>query len=115
MARLAVAMGARRETLAGLSGIGDLITTCFSPYGRNRAVGMAIGKGEKLEQVLAGMSMVAEGVRTAPSCIALARRHSVEMPISFEVHEVLFEGKDPRQAVRDLMMREPKSEVEELV
>jgi glycerol-3-phosphate dehydrogenase (NAD(P)+) len=110
--RLGVAMGADARTFAGLTGLGDLITTCISPHGRNRAVGMAIGKGRTLRDILAGMKMVAEGVMTTKSACALARRHNVEMPITFEVHKVLFEDKPPRQALADLMMRQPKPELE---
>jgi len=110
--RLGVAMGADARTFAGLAGLGDLITTCISPHGRNRAVGMAIGKGKRLKEVLAGMEMVAEGVMTTKSVCALAARHGVEMPITAEVHKVLFEDKDPRQALADLMMRQAKAEIE---
>ncbi|KPK61973.1 MAG: hypothetical protein AMK73_07085 [Planctomycetes bacterium SM23_32] len=110
IARLGVAMGARAETFAGLTGLGDLITTCISPYGRNRAVGMRIAKGERLEQILAGMDQVAEGVRTTRSACALAERHEVEMPICRGVYAVLFEGKDPLEAGRELMERAPRPE-----
>ena len=112
--RLGVAMGARPATFAGLTGLGDLITTCISPYGRNRAVGMRIGRGEKLRDILADMQQVAEGVRTTRSACELATRHRVEMPITREVHAVLFEGKDPRTAVRDLMLRAPRAELDEV-
>jgi len=113
MARLGVAMGARAETFAGLTGLGDLITTCVSPYGRNRAVGMRIARGETLEQVLASMDQVAEGVRTTRSACALADRYGVEMPISRAVHAVLFEGKDPLEAGKELMARAPRPEHDE--
>jgi len=112
IARLGVAMGADARTFAGLAGLGDLITTCISPHGRNRAVGMAIGKGKKLREILAGMEMVAEGVMTTKSVCALAARHGVDMPITAEVYQVLFEDKDPRQALADLMMRQAKPEIE---
>jgi glycerol-3-phosphate dehydrogenase (NAD(P)+) len=108
--RLGVAMGAKAETFHGLAGLGDLITTCVSPEGRNRTVGERIGKGQKLEQVLAGMDSVAEGVTTTRSVMALARRYRVEMPITESVHAVLFEGKDVIGALTDLMSREPKPE-----
>jgi len=108
--RLGVALGARRGTFAGLAGIGDLITTCMSPYGRNRSVGIQIGQGKKLDAILAGMDMVAEGVRTALSVRALARRHRVEMPITEQVYQVLFRGKDPKAAARDLMRRTVRDE-----
>ena len=112
--RLGVALGARPETFSGLSGIGDLITTCISPYGRNRSVGERIGKGETLTQILASMEQVAEGVRTTESAIDLAERLGVELPITQQVGEVLFREKPPMQAVVDLMMRDRKSEREEL-
>jgi len=110
MTRLGVALGARRHTFAGLAGIGDLITTCTSPFGRNRAVGVQIGQGKSLDEILAGMAMVAEGVRTTRSVRALARRHQVELPITEQVYRVLFRRKDPRAAVRDLMRRAAKDE-----
>ena len=109
--RLGVAMGARPETFNGLAGVGDLITTCVSPEGRNRTVGERIGKGQKLEDILGGMESVAEGVPTTRSMMELARRHGVEMPITEAVHAVLFEGKDVLQALSDLMTREPKPEL----
>ena len=107
---LGMAMGASAETFHGLAGIGDLITTCVSPEGRNRTVGERIGKGQRLEQILAGMNSVAEGVATTRSVVQLARRHRVEMPITEAVHAVLFEGKDVLHALSDLMTREPKPE-----
>ncbi|HSU68716.1 MAG TPA: NAD(P)H-dependent glycerol-3-phosphate dehydrogenase [Tepidisphaeraceae bacterium] len=109
--RLGVAMGARAETFNGLAGVGDLITTCVSPEGRNRTVGERIGKGQKLEDILAGMDSVAEGVPTTRSVMELARQRGVEMPITEAVHAVLFEGKDVLQALSDLMTREPKPEL----
>lgn len=110
MTRLGVALGARRYTFAGLAGMGDLITTCTSPYGRNRSVGVQIGQGKTLDQVLDGMEQVAEGVRTTESIRALARRARVEVPITDQVHRILFRGKDPLRAVQDLMAREAKDE-----
>ncbi|MEW6357653.1 MAG: NAD(P)H-dependent glycerol-3-phosphate dehydrogenase [Planctomycetota bacterium] len=110
IARLGVAMGADPRTFAGLTGLGDLITTCVSPYGRNHAVGQAIGKGKTLKQVLDGMEQVAEGIWTTKSACALARRRGVEMPIAEQVHEVLFRDKPPLQAVSDLMLRGAKAE-----
>jgi glycerol-3-phosphate dehydrogenase (NAD(P)+) len=112
--RLGVAEGARAETFSGLSGIGDLITTCVSPYGRNRSVGLRIGKGEKIEDILASMDQVAEGVRTTESVRDLARKMGVEMPIAEQVASVLFEDKPPLKAVADLMVRAPKAEHEDL-
>jgi len=110
ISRLGAALGARQETFAGLSGMGDLITTCASRHSRNRYVGEQIGKGRSLREILDSMEMVAEGVNTADSGRDLARRTGVEMPITEQVHGVLFEGKDPREAVNDLMTRDPKSE-----
>ena len=113
ISRLGHAVGARKTTFYGISGMGDLVTTCYSPYGRNRAVGLAIGKGKTLRQILGEMRMVAEGVESTRSVFALARRLKVPMPIVEEVHKVLFEDKDPKAAVVDLMTRGAKSEVED--
>ena len=111
IARLGTAMGAHPETFAGLSGLGDLITTCVSPFGRNRRVGLEIGKGKTLDQVLEGMApMVPEGVYTTRSVCALAERENVEMPIADAVRRVLFETLPPLQAAEELMTREPKPE-----
>ncbi|UCD64400.1 MAG: NAD(P)-dependent glycerol-3-phosphate dehydrogenase [Candidatus Zixiibacteriota bacterium] len=109
--RLGVTMGAQPRTFAGLSGVGDLITTCSSKHSRNRYVGEKIGRGEKLADILAGMTMVAEGVETARSGHALARKYGVEMPITNEVYEVLFNNKPPAEAVGDLMGRTLKAEI----
>ena len=111
MTRLVVALGARRDTFAGLAGMGDLITTCMSPYGRNRSVGVQIGQGKTRREILDGMEQVAEGVRTTQSVRALARRHGVETPITEQCYRVLFRGKTPLRAVEDLMQRGPKGEV----
>ncbi|HZN65046.1 MAG TPA: NAD(P)H-dependent glycerol-3-phosphate dehydrogenase [Tepidisphaeraceae bacterium] len=108
--RLGAAMGASADTFFGLAGLGDLITTCVSPEGRNRSVGERIGKGQKLADVLASMDSVAEGVPTTRSVMQLARRYRVEMPITEAVHAVLFENKDVLHALTDLMTREPKPE-----
>lgn len=110
MARLGVAAGARPETCFGLSGVGDLIVTAFSQHSRNRRFGERLGRGETAEQILASTPTVAEGVRTAKSAWQLARRLGVEVPITGEVYAALYEGKSPRQAVRDLMGREAKAE-----
>jgi glycerol-3-phosphate dehydrogenase (NAD(P)+) len=110
MSRLGVAMGGERATFAGLSGMGDLITTCISRHSRNRFVGEAIAEGRGLDEILESMVMVAEGVRTTRSANALARTHSVEMPICEQMELVLFEGKPPRDAIADLMVRDPKAE-----
>ena len=111
MTRLGLALKARRETFAGLAGMGDLITTCTSPFGRNRSVGMQIGQGRTLKQILADMEQVAEGVRTTQSVRALARRHGVDVPITEQCYRVLFRGKDPLRAVSDLMQRGAKDEL----
>jgi glycerol-3-phosphate dehydrogenase (NAD(P)+) len=112
MVRFGTALGAERNTFFGLAGIGDLITTCQSPYGRNRSVGEALGKGKKLDEIISGMEAVAEGVATTRSVHDLAERRGIDMPITAEVYRVLFEGKDPLEAVRDLMLRPHKAEME---
>jgi len=109
--RLGLAMGAQTQTFAGLSGIGDLVTTCSSRHSRNRYVGERLGLGEKLVDILNDMSMVAEGVETTKSGYELAHDFSVEMPITTEVYRVLFEDKPARRAVEELMGRELKAEV----
>lgn len=111
MARFGVALGAARETFFGLAGIGDLITTCVSRHGRNRHVGERLGKGEKWGDIQRTMKMVAEGVWTTRSVHDQAEKLGIEMPIAREVYRVLYEDKDPRTAVTDLMMREPKDEI----
>jgi glycerol-3-phosphate dehydrogenase (NAD(P)+) len=108
--RLGVAMGARESTFGGLAGLGDLITTCISPEGRNRTVGEQIGKGRPLKDILAKMDSVAEGVPTTQSVMELSRRHGVEMPITQSVYSVLFEGCDVIGALSGLMSREFKPE-----
>jgi glycerol-3-phosphate dehydrogenase (NAD(P)+) len=110
ISRLGVAMGAKIDTFGGLAGLGDLITTCVSPEGRNRSVGEQIGKGRKLADVLAKMDSVAEGVPTTRSVRELGRRFHVEMPITESVYSVLFEDKDVLHALTDLMTRGPKPE-----
>ena len=110
--RMGVALGGQQATFYGLAGVGDLITTCYSPFGRNREVGERIGRGETLEEILAGMVNVAEGVPTTRSVHGLALKLGIDMPITAELHRVLFEGKDPRSAVSDLMVRLPKVEWE---
>jgi glycerol-3-phosphate dehydrogenase (NAD(P)+) len=110
MARLGVALGARAETFAGLTGLGDLITTCVSPFGRNRAVGERIGRGEKIDEITSGMDQVAEGVRTTVSACALAEEKDVPMPIAHSVRGVLFEGADPLAAAMGLMGRAARDE-----
>jgi glycerol-3-phosphate dehydrogenase (NAD(P)+) len=111
IARVGVALGAHIRTFSGLSGIGDLMVTCMSSHSRNRHVGVEIGKGRKLPEILDGMVMVAEGVATTLSAHDLARKVGVETPIIDQVHKILFEGKDPLQACHDLMTRDPKGEL----
>jgi glycerol-3-phosphate dehydrogenase (NAD(P)+) len=108
--RLGTAMGAKPITFAGLSGMGDLIVTCMSRHSRNRYVGEQIGKGRKLDDILKEMVMVAEGVKTTRSAYQLSRKYNVEMPITEQVYQILFEGKDARDALKELMMRGPKEE-----
>ena len=109
--RLAVACGGRRETLAGLSGIGDLVLTCTGSLSRNRTVGYELGQGRKLPEILASLSgKVAEGVHTARAALGLARQHRIEMPISEQMQLILEQGKDPREAIKDLMLRPGKHE-----
>jgi len=108
--RLGLALGARPETFAGLAGVGDLVTTCISPMGRNRSFGEAIGKGKTVAEALAATESVVEGVPTTVSVVELARKHGVEMPITQSVHDVLFAGKSPRDAISDLMARPLKAE-----
>jgi len=110
MARLGASLGADPLTFAGLSGMGDLIVTCFSRHSRNRAVGEKIAQGLTLEQVVADTPMIAEGIRTTASTHALARRCGIEMPITEQTYRVLFEGADAREAVSALMLREAKPE-----
>ena len=109
ISRLGLAMGARPETFAGLSGMGDLIVTCMSRHSRNRFVGEQIGKGKKLKQVLKSMDQVAEGVETTRSAKQLQQKR-IETPITNEVYKILFEDKDPVKATTDLMTRDMKTE-----
>jgi glycerol-3-phosphate dehydrogenase (NAD(P)+) len=110
MIRLGEAIGADRQTFSGLSGLGDLVLTCTSNLSRNYTVGFRLGSGEKLEDILAGMKMVAEGVATSRSAYELAIRNNVEMPIVEQIFRVVNEGRAPADAVRDLMTRSLKSE-----
>lgn len=110
MTRLGMAMGAREKTFTGLSGMGDLVLTCTGDLSRNRTVGLELGRGRKLEDILTGMKMVAEGVKTTLSAYQLARRLDVETPIIDQMYQILFQDKDPRAAVTDLMNRELKAE-----
>ena len=112
ISRLGVSLGARRETFMGLAGIGDLVLTCTGGLSRNRQVGQAIGRGRTLGEVLAEMKMVAEGVETCRAARALGRRQKVPMPIVEQVHEILFEDKDPRLALAELLARPLRAEPE---
>jgi glycerol-3-phosphate dehydrogenase (NAD(P)+) len=108
--RLGLSLGARESTFAGLAGLGDLVTTCISPKGRNRSLGERIGRGRTVAEALQATESVVEGVATCRSVMALAARYQVEMPITRAVYEVLFEGKPVRLAIEDLMSRRPKPE-----
>ena len=108
--RLGVALGAQRETFFGLAGLGDLVTTCISPFGRNRTAGERIGRGEKVADVLGSIESVVEGVPTAKSVMQLADRAKIEMPITRSVYQILFEDKDVIEAIGELMSRTPKPE-----
>ena len=108
--RLAVACGGRRETLSGLAGLGDLVLTCYGSLSRNRRVGIALGQGKSIDEVTSHMRMIAEGVKTAKSTVALARKLNVEMPITGKIYSVLYEGLKPRDAISDLMERKLKEE-----
>lgn len=111
MTRLGVAAGAKAQTFAGLAGMGDLVLTCTGDLSRNRTVGLELGRGRPLQEILDGMKMVAEGVKTTVSTYQLASRLQVVAPITEQVYKILEEGKDPRQAVTDLLQRTLKSEV----
>jgi glycerol-3-phosphate dehydrogenase (NAD(P)+) len=108
--RLAVACGGQRETLAGLAGLGDLVLTCTGALSRNRTVGLEIGRGRRLDEILTGMRMVAEGVETTRATRALGQRLGVELPITEQMYRMLFEGQEPRAAVRELMERALRQE-----
>jgi glycerol-3-phosphate dehydrogenase (NAD(P)+) len=111
MTRMGVALGAEERTFSGLSGLGDLVLTCTGDLSRNRTVGMKLGQGRKLKEILESMRMVAEGVKTTLATVRLARRLEVELPIAEQIHEVLYEDKDPRAAIEQLMTRDLRSEV----
>lgn len=111
IARLGTAMGGRFETFCGLTGIGDLIVTCASMHSRNRRAGILIGQGKSCEEAMAEVQMVVEGVYSAKAAMELAKKYDVQLPIIEQVNAVLFEGKSADQAVRDLMLRDKKTEV----
>ena len=110
ISRLGMKMGAEAKTFSGLSGLGDLVTTCSSPYSRNRSIGEQIGKGKTLSSIKKNMKMVAEGVPTAKSAYRLSKKFSVEMPIIEQVYSVLYKNKNPLLAVKELMLRKKKEE-----
>jgi glycerol-3-phosphate dehydrogenase (NAD(P)+) len=112
VSRLACALGGRRETLAGLSGMGDLVLTCTGQLSRNRHVGMQLARGRPLDEILAGMKMVAEGVRTTAAAVALGARHGAELPITAQMAEVLAGRKAPRDGLEELMLRRQRPEHE---
>jgi len=105
ISRVGIRLGADPQTFYGLSGLGDLVLTCTGDLSRNRTVGMRVGRGERIDDILGGMSMVAEGVMTAKAAVAFSRRTEVSMPISEQVHLILHEGKDVRGAVTELLAR----------
>lgn len=110
ISRLGIRMGAKARTFWGVSGLGDLVTTCISPFSRNRCLGEQIGRGKALKQIVSQMKMVAEGVATTKAAYRLALKYKVDMPITREVYLVLYKNKKPRKAVRDLMTRSLKEE-----
>jgi glycerol-3-phosphate dehydrogenase (NAD(P)+) len=110
LVRLGVSLGGRRETFYGLSGMGDLMVTCFSRHSRNRGLGERLGRGERLEEIIAHMSGTAEGVPTTQSAFECARRANVSTPIIDQVHAMLFEGKPPKTVLLDLMSRDRRPE-----
>ena len=110
ISRLSIALGGRMETLAGLAGMGDLVLTCTGSLSRNRAVGVALGKGKKLADILGDMRAVAEGVKTSRSAKQLSERHDIEMPIANEMYQVLYENESARAALQRLMTRSLKAE-----
>ncbi|HHT46007.1 MAG TPA: NAD(P)H-dependent glycerol-3-phosphate dehydrogenase [Firmicutes bacterium] len=112
--RLGLALGAKRGTFSGLTGIGDLFVTCTSPHSRNRYVGMMLGKGKSLQEIISSMNMVAEGINTTKAAYELSQKLGVEMPITYEVYRVLFLGVKPQNAVESLMKRDKTREIEEV-
>ncbi|MCW9048969.1 MAG: glycerol-3-phosphate dehydrogenase, partial [Deltaproteobacteria bacterium] len=105
-----VKLGGAAETFAGLAGMGDLVLTCTGDLSRNRTVGLELGKGRRIDDILSGMQMVAEGVQTTLSAYQLAKKLKVEVPILEQMYLILYQDKDPREAVTDLMLRDLKAE-----
>ena len=114
MSRLGILMGGKAETFAGLTGMGDLIVTCASVHSRNRKAGYLMGQGKTYKEAMDEVKMVVEGVYSAKAAIALARKYNVEMPIVEQVNKILFEDMPVKDAVNELMMRDRKSEHDEL-
>jgi glycerol-3-phosphate dehydrogenase (NAD(P)+) len=112
MTRLGVSLGAEAQTFSGLAGLGDLVLTCTGDLSRNRQVGLGLGRGKTLQEILEGRRMVVEGIRSTKAVRELARKRAVETPITDKVYEILYEGKSPGEAVKELMSREPRSERE---
>src|SRR3989338_348415 len=110
MARLGTAMGAKTKTFAGLTGLGDLVTTCVSSQSRNRSVGEQLGKGKSLAQIMKNMNMVAEGVETVKAAYRLSRKYKIPMQITTEIYNIIYKNKPPQKAVDDLMKRQTKAE-----
>jgi len=110
MARLGKALGAKQNTFSGLTGLGDLVTTCVSPNSRNRSVGEKLGKGKSIKEIMSSMEMVAEGVETVKAVHKLSRKYNVSMPITMEIYNIIHRNKKPSKAVSDLMKRKMKSE-----
>jgi glycerol-3-phosphate dehydrogenase (NAD(P)+) len=110
MTRLGLALGGRLETFAGLAGMGDLVLTCTGALSRNRTVGVQLGQGKTLEQILSGSKFVAEGIKTSKSAVQMSEKHGIEMPIASEMHRVLYEGESPSGGLQRLMTRALKAE-----
>ena len=115
IARLGVRLGGKGETFIGLSGMGDLIVTCTSMHSRNRRAGILLGQGKSLDETLAQVHMVVEGVNTAKAVYDLSKKYNVEMPITESINQVLFEGKDVKKAVMELMLRVGRSETDNML
>ncbi len=111
ISRLGVVMGAKKDTFSGVSGLGDLVTTCFNSLSRNHFVGEKIGRGASLKKIVSSMKMVAEGVTTVKAAVSLGKKYNVDLPITREIYRVLFKGSSPKAAVKNLMLREKKIEL----